>query len=295
MGTQPGSPFFVGKSFQPSNRFSTGRQLVMHVMDIIAAHQQGLIEKLAEEAAALAGRPGEFGQRAVVLHHLYDHSRGAHHWALAEARSELRIAGAIERLRRRLSRWTWLKARRERERLALKALSSALGERSRARCIAAYTAYRSTGARSLRDEAERSLPAALLEALTSCHAARRSGSAMAGDELGTLFDESEATAAAAVITEAIEAAWHAIDATGLRRAAHRLLGSRAQDSALARDRRRGWPRVESEFRQDPALPPSFRANPAQHFYAVQNALTERRRQQWRQECDGEPDAFELAA
>ena len=39
----------------------------MDVMDIIAAHQQGLIEKLAEEAAALAGRPKDFGQRAVVL------------------------------------------------------------------------------------------------------------------------------------------------------------------------------------------------------------------------------------
>ena len=36
-------------------------------MDIIAAHQQGLIEKLSEEAAALAGRPNDFGQRAVVL------------------------------------------------------------------------------------------------------------------------------------------------------------------------------------------------------------------------------------
>ena len=91
----------------------------MHVMDIIAAHQQGLIEKLAEEAAALAGRAKDFGQRAVVLHHLYDHSRGHHQWALAEARRELHIAAAIETLRRKLRQWGWLAARRERARLAL--------------------------------------------------------------------------------------------------------------------------------------------------------------------------------
>src|SRR5690349_18224009 len=111
-------------------------------MDIIGAHQQGLIEKLAEEAAALAGRPKDFGQRAVVLHHLYDHSRGGHHWALAEARRELRIAAALEQLRRRLSRWGWLASRRERAKLALAGLANALGEQSRARCEAGYSAYR---------------------------------------------------------------------------------------------------------------------------------------------------------
>ena len=267
----------------------------MQIMDIIAAHHQGLIEKLAEEAAALAGRSKDFGQRAVVLHHLYDHSRGAHHWTLAEARRELRIAHAIDRLRRRVVRWGWLAARRERARLALEGLADALGEQSRVRCIAAYTAYRLTGTRSLRDEAERSLPAELLAALSSCHAARRSGAAISGEELGTLFDESEAMAAAAVMAEEVDAAWHAIDATGLRRAACGLLGQRALDRAVARDRKCGWTRIESALRQHPALPAGFRANPAQHFYALQNGVAERRRQQLREECDLEPDAFELAA
>ena len=67
------------------------------------------------------------------------------------------------------------------------------------------------------------------------------------------------------------------------------------DRAMARDRKRGWARTECELRQDPHLPTSFRVNPAQHFYALQNLLAERRRQQWREECDREPDAFELAA
>ena len=267
----------------------------MHIMDIIAAHQQGLIEKLAEEALALAGRPKDFGQRAVVFHHVYDHSRGQHQWALAEARRELRIAEALEALRRRVSRWGWLASRRKRARLALEALADALGEQARERCVAAYTAYRLAGARSLRDEAERSLPGALLDTLTACHAARRSGAAMSDGELGVQFDESEAFVCAGVSSEAVEAAWTAIDATGLRRAAQRLLGHRAADRAVGRDRRRGWAKVEAALRQDQALPPSFRANPAQHFYALQNVMAERRRQQWREECDREPDAFELAA
>lgn len=264
-------------------------------MDIIAAHQQGLIDKLSEEAAALAGRPKDFGQRAVVLHHLYDHSRGYHHWALAEARRNLRISEGIVQLRRRLGRWGWLAARRERARLALEALAEALGEQSRARCVAAYEAYRSTGARSLRDEAERNLPGELLDALTECHAARRAGSAMAGDVVGALFDESVALVAEDIAAEAVEAAWQAIDATGLRRAAHKLLGARAMNRAFERDRKRGWPKIEAALRRDPALPAGFRANPAQHFYALQNVIAERRRQQWREECDREPGSFELAA
>ncbi|MCL6697215.1 hypothetical protein LZ496_00215 [Sphingomonas sp. NSE70-1] len=264
-------------------------------MDIIAAHQQGLIEKLAEEASALAGRPKDFGQRAVVLHHLYDHSRGAHHWALAEARRNLAIAEGLVRLRRRVARWGWLAARRERARLALEGLADALGEQSRERCAAAYTAYRSTGARSLREEAERNLPGALLDALTTCHAARRSGAVMASDDVGDLFDASQAFVAGGTASEAVEAAWLALDATGLRRAAHRLLGARAMSRALDRDRRRGWPKIEAALRRDPVLPASFRANPAQHFYALQNVVAERRRQQWREECDRDEDSFELAA
>ena len=264
-------------------------------MDIIAAHQQGLIEKLSDEAEALAGRPKDFAQRAAVLHHLYDHSRGHHHWALAEARRNLRIDEGLAQLRRRLGRWGWFATRRERARVALDALAAALGEQSRGRCVAAYLAYRSTGARSLRDEAERSLPEELLDALTECHAARRAGSGMTVGAVGALLDASDALVAKDNADDAVEAAWLAIDATGLQRAAHKLIGTRAVNRALKRDRKRGWPKIEAALRRDLALPASFRANPAQHFYALQNAIAERRRQRWREECDREPDSFELAA
>ena len=118
---------------------------------------------------------------------------------------------------------------------------------------------------------------------------------MSGHELGGLFSECEAYAASTVNAEEVETAWLAIDATGLSRAAHHLLGSRALEKSLARDQKRGWVGVEAAIRQHPALPANFRANPAQHFYALQNVLAERRRKQWREECDREPDAFGLAA
>ena len=40
---------------------------------------------------------------------------------------------------------------------------------------------------------------------------------------------------------------------------------------------------------------AFRANPAQHFYAMHRALAERRRQQWRELCDLDENAVALAA
>lgn len=264
-------------------------------MDIIAAHQAGLIERLEEEVAALAGRPRDHGQRAVVLHHLYDHSRGVHEWALAEARRALRIARGIAALERHLTRWGWAISRSEAARRALAALAESLGHGARTRCATAYLAYRLSGTVALRGEAGARLPDPLLAALDACHQARRAGEMVGDANRRNLAEQSELAAAAAAEAEALNAAWAAIDATGLKRMARRLLGDSALARSEARDRKRGWSRVERELRADPALPAGFRANPAQHFYALQHELGERRRQQWREACDREPDAFELAA
>jgi hypothetical protein len=264
-------------------------------MDIIGAHRQGLIDQLDEEVAALAGQGRDHAQRAVVLHHLFDHSRGNHGWALAEARRTLRIAGGLDKLRRRLGRWGWLHGDRDRARDALDRLARALGEADRRRTINAYRAYRLSSAPALRDAAEACLGAALLELLDQCHAARRSGtslSAEAQEELARLSDD---FAGAGIDQDPIAAAWAAIRATGLNRAARRLLGDKALAHQAAKDMRRGPVIVEQALRADATLPQGFRANPAQHFYALQHQLRARRRQQWREACDREPDAFELAA
>ena len=264
-------------------------------MDIISAHQHGLIEQLDEEAASLAGMARDFGQRAVVLHHLYDHSRGAHEWALAEARRNLRIQSAIGELQAALRRWGWLTARREASEQALAMLAQVLGEASQRRCSAAHRAYRMSATPALRGEAERLLPGGLLEALDACHRLRRSAEAVPAELRALLAEESEAHAAAQVDPGILAVTWGAVDVTGLKRAARRRLAEKALQRAAGRDRKLSLQRIERSLRFDPALPTSFRANPAQHFYALQRALADRRRQHWQDACDREPDAFELAA
>lgn len=264
-------------------------------MDIIAAHRQGLIEQLEEEVAALAGRSHDHGQRAVVLHHLYDHSNGQHVWALAEARRELRIASASAKLRQKLGRWGWAIGNRDQAREALEQLASAMGQAAMARTAAAYRAYRLSATASLREEAETQLPPGLVKALNACHRARRLGEVPPAEDRELLETETMQLCAAVVDPAELEAAWSAVNATGIGRSARRLLSETALDSQRCRDRRSGWQRIERELRGDPSLPASFRANAAQHFYALQQSLRERRRQQWREACDREPDAFELAA
>ena len=262
-------------------------------MDIIAAHQQGLIEQLDHEVAALAGRRRDHGQRAVVLHHLYDHSRGEHHWALAEARREARVAGGLVALERRIGRWGWSAAARCEAQAALDILADALGEHARQRVAIAYRAYRLSATAALRGEAETSVMAALLAALDRCHAARRGGAGMTEQERRTLAEASEA--AAVCDRGAIDMAWAAIDATRIASAARKLIGPQAIARAdrVAERRKAVW--AEARLRTDKALPEAFRINPAQHFYALLHALGERRRQQWREEADREPDAVALAA
>ena len=264
-------------------------------MDIIAAHRHGLVEQLEEEVAALAGRPSDHGQRAVVLHHLYDHSRGALEWALAEARREIRIAAGLNQLRQRLKRWGWLTRRRSLATEALAQLADALGRASRQRCAAVHRAYRLSGISALRGEVELGLPSDLLPTLEQCHSARRKRQPASADLRQELARQCEELASTDCLQEELAAAWAAILATGLGRPARKLLGDMPLDRAAVRDRKRGWARVEREIRGDEMLPATFRANPAQHFYSLQQMLAEKRRQQWREECDREPDAFELAA
>ena len=264
-------------------------------MDIIAAHQHGLLEKLDEEVAALAGRGGDHGQRAVVLHHLYDHSGGAHRWALTEARRSVLTAQGLDKLRRKAGRWGWSSRARDEARQALDLLERAIGEAARARTAAAYRAYRLSATPPLWVEAERCLAPSLLSALSLCHAARRERSDLADETLAQLVAESEALAAAAVDTAALDRAWAAIDASGLRRAARRLFDAQRLARDAARAGRKGWAQAERALRDHPSLPAAFRANPAQHFYALQHTLAERRRQAWREAADRDEDAVALAA
>jgi hypothetical protein len=263
-------------------------------MDIIAAHQQGLLEQLEAEVADLAGRPRDHGQRAIVLHHLYDHSRGAHGWALAEARQALRIAARLQKLDRYVERWGWRMRDREQAKAALQLLADSLGCEGQKRTAATYRAYRMTATAALHPVAEECLPGDLYGSLLLCHRSRRDAAASPACETMALAEASENWAAGAADAAAIAHAWDAIRACGLRRVAERLLGSQALAKSAMRDARQGGLKLEAEVRNHRLLPAAFAANPAQHFYALQLALANRRRQQWREACDAD-EAVALAA
>lgn len=260
-------------------------------MDIIAAHQQGLIEQLDAQIVDLAGGPDHHLQRAVVLHHVFDHSNAAHGWALIEARRAVRIAAGLAVLRRKAGGWMLSQSARDEARNALAALSAEIGNEARARCAEAYRAYRLSATKALRGEAERVLPADYLASLDACHAARRDGAQLDENCRAVLFEQTEAFAGRAPLCEA----WQAINATRLGRPARRLVGSQRLAHEAAIGERKGWAWVETRLRGDKALPAAFRANPAQHFYALLHGLQEKRRNRWREACDRESMGVALAA
>lgn len=257
-------------------------------MDIIAAHRDGLTQKLDLECADLAGRPRDFGQRAIVLHHLYDHSLGGHWWALVEAVRQMEIDRALQALDAKVGSWWRGRKAQDAARAALRELGTALGKEQARRTAAAYRTYRMAGTPALAD--------ALVDddharRLVDLHARRRDGQGL---------DAASARALVAAVEDdvgsdpdgAVATAWAAIDATYIGKAAHAALQRKALDQLVARHAKRGWTRLERTLREDPFLPAAFRANPAQHFYALQHGLADRRRRDW---VEGVGESEALAA
>lgn len=258
-------------------------------MDLIASHQHGLIERLDEEARALAGRPQDFGQRAIVLHHLYDHSGGVHGWALLEARRQLDTATALGALRKRVGKY-WLRRRRRDEAAeALQGLATALGEAAQERCKSAYRAYRMTATSALEEEASMALPPDLALLLGECHARRRAGMLLTAPTRQQLYAQSEEACAGS----SLEQAWTTMAATLMGKIARKRLRDDVQATDYARAEKKGWGRLEKSVRYDPALPSAFRINPAQHFYALQNGVAAKKLKLWRDAADADGDTVEV--
>lgn len=249
------------------------------------------MDRLDEEALALTGRPRDFGQRAIVLHHLYDHSGGAHGWALLEARRQLDTAEALKALRKKVGGY-WLRRRKRDEAAeALEQLALALGEAAKARCRMAYRAYRMTATSALEEEASVALPPELALLLGECHARRRAGMPLSAPTREQLCNESEGVFDGSELANA----WAAMAATVLGKRARKQMQDTVADADFARAEKRGWAKLERSVRNDPALPSAFRINPAQHFYALQNDVVAKRLKGWREAADAEGDTVAIAA
>lgn len=258
-------------------------------MDIIAAHREGLTQKLDVECADLAGRARDFGQRAIVLHHLYDHSLGTHWWALVEARRQMAMDRALQALEAKAKGWWRGRVSREAAATALLGLRQALGEEAARRTAAAYRAYRMAGTPALLDSLETIASAEHGRLLVGLHAQRRDGQAIGAGEseaLAIAVEQDVGDDPDGMVAQAFAR----VDTTFLGQAARRALKTTPLDKTIIRQRKRGWASIERALRDDPFLPAAFRANPAQHFFALQHGLADRRRRDW-VEGGGESEAL----
>lgn len=248
-------------------------------MDIIAAHRQGLTEKLDVECADLAGRERDFGQRAIVLHHIYDHSQGTHWWALIEAGRQMATDRALQALDVEIGRWWHSRARRAVADDSLLVLRRALGAEGARRTAAAYRAYRMAGTPALSDGLTQEISPDHAAGLIELHAERRLGRSIDADRAAALAEAVEQDVGSDP-DGAVAAALLAIDRSFLRRRARREWKAPPLADIIARQRKRGWDKLERALREDPFLPAAFHANPAQHFFALQHGLADRRRKDW---------------
>ncbi len=261
-------------------------------MDIIASHQMGLVEQLEAEAVALAGRPRDAGQRAIVYHHVADMTGLAHGYALLAARGALEVDPAVAAMERQVRRAWWELSRAER--VALGERVAVFGEALRAidgaRCVAVLMAYRMTATPGLGGQAAKRLDAELVAALGEVQGAgsrievrRRLFVAHArwvGELIGARIDE-----AVAALDWPLK--WTALGGA--------VAALRIPIAAFERAERRGMKRVEATLRRSKMLPAPFASNPAQAFFRLQRQVGERRRR----EADGDhlspDDAVSLAA
>ena len=287
-------------------------------MDIIAAHQQGLIEQLRLDAEALAGRPCDFAQRAATYHHLYQHSGGNHAFPLLAAHGALWGAGYF-RTGMRVGKLLSHRFRGGRQAAMIEQLerfTDALREINRQVCVETYFTYRLSASPAFRDEAEARIEPVLLDALDRIHAHRRAGSLAPLADRATLFEAFFEWEQRAIVAPLLDEAfrqfeWPELHWIALRPAIRfAFLGWRplrfgdftSQDErlikgvrAFERAERLGWREVERSLADYGEMPDSFCANPAQHFYGLLRSFQDRRRMQWREAADRDCEATPLAA
>lgn len=230
-------------------------------MDLIGAHRDGLAAQLVEEAHGLAGRGRDQVQRAIVYHHLFDHSGGRHAYALLAAEGALALDAAVQAMRTsaKRARWRLRGPRRAAVMARIEAFGEALAAIDAARCEAMWIAYRA---------AQYEATSALVPEELAC---------LRGDDCATMFAAHQAWAEERWGVE-IEAALIALDwPLAPRPVATALAALRIPAERFANAQRKGFRKVEATLIADKRLPPKFAANPAHHYFVLQRSSAERRR------------------
>ncbi|WP_265571097.1 hypothetical protein [Sphingomicrobium nitratireducens] len=238
-------------------------------MDLIASYQAGLADEVANDARDLAGAPGDRLRRVATYFHLYQHSQGRFPLALVLAQ------------------------------LALWAPKSKLArgweEGDAKLCASLLAGYRMTAMKALEGEAERRLDGTLREALERIHRVVDPGSVVRANGAIACWAASRRLAPALAEKRgdaATKSEWVGFSGLGWRSVKLEApAGAGAIEAmlleALSRGAAKGWAKAERAVIFHKAMPKDFAANPARHFFDLQQKLAEQRRRTERQRLDHE--------
>ena len=149
-------------------------------------------EKLYREATELAGRPGDFAQRAMVYRQIFRDSQGNHAFPLIAAHGALWGAGQF-RFGLRLARWLawqyfWSRPLRSRRLAMLAEFFDALRDINRRVCVDTYVQFHLTRRFCKHPEISKFLPPDFLRPLRLLHEACRRQRPLAEAQRRTLFE-----------------------------------------------------------------------------------------------------------
>ncbi len=254
--------------------------------------------QLRREAELLAGGINSLSQRAVVYHHLFEHSAGNHVFPLIAAHGAMWAKGYFQlgtRLGSLLSLRHAASPVTQAAKLAqLNSYADAFRDINRRVCIETYTAYHFTAQCGHHAAAAELIPPALLEELNRCHAARRRGRALSVEQKRKLFGAFFLWEQKTIVGPAVTAATLAFDWPLMRSLALRPLirfayfpklsvlafkdfsctaeridkGFRAFDLAAGV----GWDHVEKSARRYRVLPDTSFTGSAAHFATLRQTL-----------------------
>ena len=264
----------------------------------MADRLQRAYEELQSEAARLAGGLTDVAQRAAVYRHMYRFSGGNHVFPLIAAHGALwssRYFGLARRLAELLS-WQYAAspARRRQQLERLTDFEDALREINRRVCADTYVSLHLTARFGAGDELRRFVPATLLDAMATLHAARRSGQELPDDEKRRVFEDhfrnEQEHVVGPALTEAVQAfEWPLVRALAVRPPirfayfegfqclAFRNFADRQEriEKGLLAFRfaaQAGWWQVEAALDKYGLLPQACFAEPEAHFLALRAAV-----------------------
>lgn len=255
-------------------------------------------ESLQSEAVQLAGGLKDLAQRATVYHHLFRASGRNHAFPLIAAHGALWAGGYFRfgmRLGRLLSLQFALSPQSRREKLQqLEAFANAFRDINRRVCVDSYINFHFTARFGDHPDAAEFVPAALLEALTLVHQARRACRELSDAEKRTVFEahfrHEQTNVVGPAVAEAVAGFdWPVVRFVALRPLIRFAYFPRAQSfwfRDFSRQEERiekglaafdlaaqvGWRGVESTLAEYQVLPDTLFTEPIRHFAKLRAAI-----------------------